>query len=46
MLFDTTAHDVATYGLVTLVILATSLAATAVPAMRAMRVQPTEALRG
>ncbi len=46
MLFDTTAHDVATYGLVTLVILATSLTATAVPAIRAMRVQPTEALRG
>ena len=46
MLFGTTAHDVVTYALVTLVILATSLVATAVPAMRAMRVAPTEALRG
>jgi putative ABC transport system permease protein len=46
MLFDTTAHDAATYALVALVIMATSLVATAVPAVRAMRVQPTEALRG
>ena len=46
MLFGTTAHDVVTYALVALVILATSLIATAVPAMRAMRVVPTEALRG
>ena len=46
MLFGTTAHDVVTYTLVTVVILATSLVATAVPAMRAMRVAPTEALRG
>ena len=46
MLFQTTAHDGATYGLAALVILVTALIATAVPAMRAMRVQPTEALRG
>jgi putative ABC transport system permease protein len=46
MLFDTTAHDAATYAFVALVILMTSLVATAVPAMRAMRVAPTEALRG
>jgi putative ABC transport system permease protein len=46
MLFATTAHDAATYALVALVIMATSLVATAVPAVRAMRVQPTEALRG
>jgi hypothetical protein len=46
MLFETTAHDAVTYGLVALVILLTSLIATALPAMRAMRVAPTEALRG
>lgn len=45
MLFETTAHDGVTYALVTLVILATSVVATALPAMRAMRVAPTEALR-
>jgi putative ABC transport system permease protein len=46
MLFETTSHDVMTYAIVALVILATSLFAIALPAMRAMRVQPTEALRG
>ena len=46
MLFATTAHDATTYGLVILVIIATSIVATAVPAVRAMRVEPTEALRG
>jgi putative ABC transport system permease protein len=46
MLFETTSHDVATYAIVAVVILFTSLVATALPAMRAMRVQPTEALRG
>jgi len=46
MLFETNSHDVMTYGIVALVILATSLFAIALPAMRAMRVQPTEALRG
>ena len=46
MLFDTTAHDAPTYALVALVIMTTSLIATAVPAVRAMRVEPTEALRG
>ena len=46
MLFETTAYDVATYGLAALVILVTAVVATAVPAVRAMRVEPTEALRG
>jgi putative ABC transport system permease protein len=46
MLFDTTAHDAATYVLVAMVILVTSVVATAVPALRAVRVEPTEALRG
>jgi putative ABC transport system permease protein len=46
MLFDTTAHDAATYVLVAMVILVTSVIATAVPALRAVRVEPTEALRG
>jgi putative ABC transport system permease protein len=46
MLFETTAHDAVTYVLVALVILMTSLVATALPAVRAMRVAPTEALRG
>lgn len=46
MLFETTEHDIVTYGIVALVILGTSLVATALPALRAMRVQPTEALRG
>jgi putative ABC transport system permease protein len=46
MLFETTAHDAVTYAIVTFVIIATSLVATAVPAMRAMRVAPTEALKG
>ena len=46
MLFETTTHDIGTYAIVALVILVTSLLATALPAMRAMRVQPTEALRG
>jgi predicted permease len=46
MLFETTAHDIVTYAIVALVILVTSVLATALPAMRAMRVQPTEALRG
>jgi ABC-type lipoprotein release transport system permease subunit len=46
MLFETTAYDAATYGLAALVILVTAVIATAVPAVRAMRVEPTEALRG
>ena len=46
MLFQTTAHDVVTYALAAVAILVTALVATAVPAVRAMRVQPTEALRG
>jgi putative ABC transport system permease protein len=46
MLFDTTAHDAPTYALVALVIIATSLIATGVPAVRAIRVEPSEALRG
>jgi putative ABC transport system permease protein len=46
MLFDTTAHDATTYVLVAMVILVTSVVATAVPALRAVRVEPTEALRG
>ena len=46
LLFDTTAHDAATYVLVAMVILVTSVVATAVPALRALRVEPTEALRG
>jgi putative ABC transport system permease protein len=46
MLFDTTAYDLATYGLAALVILVTAVIATAVPAIRATRVEPTEALRG
>jgi putative ABC transport system permease protein len=46
MLFQITAYDGATYGIATLVIVATALIATAVPALRALRVQPTEALRG
>jgi putative ABC transport system permease protein len=46
MLFQTTAYDGATYGLAALVILVTALIATAVPAVRALRVQPTDALRG
>lgn len=45
MLFATTAHDVVTYAIVAAVILGTSLLATALPALRATRVQPTEALR-
>ena len=45
MLFETTAHDALTYVLVALVILMTTLVATALPAMRAMRVAPTEALK-
>ena len=35
MLFETTSHDVATYAIVAVVILFTSLVATALPAMRA-----------
>jgi putative ABC transport system permease protein len=46
MLFATTAHDIVTYAIVAGVILGASLLATALPALRAMRVQPTEALRG
>jgi putative ABC transport system permease protein len=46
MLFETTAHDAATYAVVALVIMVTSIVAAAVPAVRAMRVEPTEALRG
>ena len=46
MLFATTAHDAVTYILVVLVIVTTSVVATAVPAARATRVAPTEALRG
>jgi predicted lysophospholipase L1 biosynthesis ABC-type transport system permease subunit len=46
MLFGTTAHDLGTYALTGLVIMLTALIATAVPAVRAMRVEPTEALRG
>jgi predicted permease len=46
MLFAITAHDAITYVLVVLVIVMTSVLATAVPAARATRVAPTEALRG
>ena len=46
MLFQTTPHDTLTYVIVALVILAASLLASAVPAMRATRIHPTEALRG
>jgi putative ABC transport system permease protein len=46
MLFGTTAHDTITYVVVVLVLVATSVLATAVPAARATRVTPTEALRG
>lgn len=46
MLFETTTHDLVTYAIVAVVIVGTSLVATALPALRAMRVHPTEALRG
>jgi predicted lysophospholipase L1 biosynthesis ABC-type transport system permease subunit len=46
LLFETTAHDLGTYVLAASLILITALLATAVPAVRATRVQPTEALRG
>jgi len=45
MLFDTAALDPLTYGLVTVVLAAAALAACIVPARRALRVDPVEALR-
>lgn len=45
MLLEISAYDLATYGGVTLVLLATSFTATAIPAWRASRVDPIESLR-
>jgi ABC-type antimicrobial peptide transport system permease subunit len=45
MLFEVSAHDPATYGLVTLLLLAVSILATYLPARRAAALDPVEALR-
>ena len=46
MLFDVSPTDPVTFALVALVLAAVSIAATIVPARRAVRVDPMEALRG
>ena len=46
LLFDVSPHDPATYGVVAGTLLATSVVASLVPARRAARVEPVEALRG
>jgi ABC-type antimicrobial peptide transport system permease subunit len=45
MLFQTTPTDPLTYGIVTLGVVVVALVASAVPAWRASRVEPVEALR-
>ncbi|MBA2306339.1 MAG: ABC transporter permease [Acidobacteria bacterium] len=46
LLFDVSGEDPATYAVVAVVLGATALAASAIPAFRATRVDPVEALRG
>ena len=46
LLFDVSPHDPATYGVVAATLLVTSVVASLVPARRAARVEPVEALRG
>jgi putative ABC transport system permease protein len=45
MLYGVSALDPATYGAVTAVVVLTALVASALPALRAARVDPTEVLR-
>jgi putative ABC transport system permease protein len=45
LLFDVSAHDAAIYGAVTILLLAVGVVASAIPAMRAARVDPNVALR-
>ncbi len=45
LLFETSAHDVFTFGSVACVLLIAAIAACAVPALRASKVNPVEALR-
>ena len=46
LLFEVSAHDVITFTLVTLLLLAITVAATLVPARKAIRIDPMLALRG
>ena len=45
-LFGITAHDPLTFALVAVILVATAVAASYLPARRATRIDPLEALRG